>query len=642
MGGSKILKNNVLKLDIFKIALVLICICTILICATDDASAVNTGAEGYNAINVQSSQVSADSESTDITITNEFRDADSAEFPDPGPVKDQSNYCDWVWSSINITNNGPDTTSVNVKDVGDGFVYYNPSIGWNGYVRFNNGTGWVWDDKFDVKTGNGTYNIPNGETYQIAILGYVNRTGTIKNEVYQGADAVASADATLNVPAAAMIRLNQEFRYAYNGSAVRNAYYRDRIYSVTTTKNNGPNAANVVYHIISSGFTSDGKYLVSKDNGATWVLNDGSFNVGTGMWTVNIPSNAIYLLAIHGQITETSVNSTVNQISQDVYNPYGSYNAKPKVLVVFDDGNVAQYNIAFQYMQTKGIPGTIYVNGNNIGQSGILSLSNLLDMNEAGWILANHAYIHQNFQSLTDEEISNLISDQINFLVSNGLTNGAYHLAYPGGYSAQNIYDIMNDLGIISGRTIYGNLVDNLNSLNLYQIPAYTIVNTDTVSTVKGYVDDAIATDSTIILLFHNIKDSNTSQYEYLTSDFKNIIDYIADKGIECLTIDELYKQATIAPINIPSNRTLTTTGQSTSNGYANASASLTTILPAKADISVTQSTSNSNPNYNEDVTFTINITNLGPSSAENVTVGYWLDGEYTDMGIRRQRRIIQ
>ena len=60
MGGSKILKNNVLKLDIFKIALVLICICTILICATDDASAVNTGAEGYNAINVQSSQVSAD------------------------------------------------------------------------------------------------------------------------------------------------------------------------------------------------------------------------------------------------------------------------------------------------------------------------------------------------------------------------------------------------------------------------------------------------------------------------------------------------------------------------------------------------------------------------------------------------------
>ena len=174
-----------------------------------------------------------------------------------------------------------------------------------------------------------------------------------------------------------------------------------------------------------------------------------------------------------------------------------------------------------------------------------------------------------------------------------------------------------------------GSLVDNLNSLNLYQIPAYTIVNTDTVSTVKGYVDNAIATDSTIVLLFHNIKDTNPSQYEYLTSDFKNIIDYIADKGIECLTIDELYKQATIAPINIPSNRTVTTTGQSTTNGYATASAALSNILPSNADISVTQTTSNSNPNHLEDVTFTINITNLGPSSAEDVTSGYWLDGTY-------------
>ena len=48
----------------------------------------------------------------------------------------------------------------------------------------------------------------------------------------------------------------------------------------------------------------------------------------------------------------------------------------------------------------------------------------------------------------------------------------------------------------------------------------------------------------------------------------------------------------------------------------------------SKADISVTQTTSNSNPNYHEDVTFTINITNLGPSSAENVIVGYWLNGD--------------
>ena len=357
-------------------------------------------------------------------------------------------------------------------------------------------------------------------------------------------------------------------------------------------------------------------------------MNDGSFNVETGSWTVNIPSNAIYLLAIHGQITETSVKSTVNQISQDVYNPYGSDNAKPKVLLVFDDGNVAQYNIAFRYMQSKGIVGTAYINGYNIGQSGVLTLSNILEMNAAGWIIANHAYDHQNFYLLTDQEILNEISEQINFLVSNGLTNGAYHLSYPGGYSNQNVYDIMNDLGIKTGRSLSEIFVDNLNALNLYQIPAYTIINTTSVSTLKGYVDNAITTDSTVILLFHNIKDSNPSTYEYLTSDFKSIVDYISNTGIECLTINDLYQHATVAPINIPSNRTVTNTGQSTSKGFATATASLTTSEPV-ADVSVTQTTSNNNPNYLEDVTFTINITNLGPSAAENVTVGYWLNENY-------------
>ena len=92
--GRKTLKNNVYKLDIFKIALILIIVSTILICTTDDASAVNTGAEtGYNAINVQSSQVSADSNSVDIDeensesakikLTNEFREGYSPQFPDP-------------------------------------------------------------------------------------------------------------------------------------------------------------------------------------------------------------------------------------------------------------------------------------------------------------------------------------------------------------------------------------------------------------------------------------------------------------------------------------------------------------------------------------------------------------------------------
>jgi hypothetical protein len=48
----------------------------------------------------------------------------------------------------------------------------------------------------------------------------------------------------------------------------------------------------------------------------------------------------------------------------------------------------------------------------------------------------------------------------------------------------------MKELNIKTGRTTVGKLISNLNALNLYQIPAYTILNTTTVSTVESYVAD--------------------------------------------------------------------------------------------------------------------------------------------------------
>ena len=634
-------------MDIFKIALILIIVSTILICTTDDASAVNTGAEtGYNAINVQSSQVSADSNSVDIDeensesakikLTNEFREGYSPQFPDPGTVIDHSNYCDWVWSCINITNDGPDNASVTIEDIGSkGFVYYNPSIGWNGYVRSNNGTGWIWDDNFDVKTGVGTYYIPNGETYQVAILGYANKTGTITNTVNQISQDIYSPDpyptvsANLEVSPAAVIRMNKEFRSTLNGSPIYDANYRDWVYGVVSTINSGPNAANVIYQITSSGFTPNGIYAVSTDNGLTWDWNDGSYTVGTGQWNINIPSNANYLLAIYGQITKSgTVSNTVTEISQDVYNPYSANNSRAKCLIVFDDGNVAQYNIAFSYMQTKGIIGTVYVNGYNIGQYSVLTLAELHEMAEAGWIIGNHGYNHADLTQLTDQQILNELDQQINFLLNNGLMNGAYHLSYPGGYNNVNVYAIMNDLGMLTGRTIQGNLIDNLNSLNLYQIPAYTIINTTPVSSIKQYIDNALATDSTIVLLFHNIANSNADTYDYLTSDFQDIIDYISNSGIDCLTVNDLYQQVGIAPINIPSKNTLYHTSHSTSDGYDTASAYLSVPTPI-ADIEISNAASDYTPQNQDNITITVTVKNNGPNTAENVTVGNWLNGNY-------------
>ena len=364
---------------------------------------------------------------------------------------------------------------------------------------------------------------------------------------------------------------------------------------------------------------------MSKDNGTTWVMNDGSYNTSTGIWSLNLNANSTYLLAIYGQITNpTKINNTVTEVSQDVYNPYGPDNTIPKCLIVFDDGNIAQYSIAFKYMQSKGIVGTDYVNGYNIGQSGIETIADLQEMNLTGWIIANHSFDHVILSNLTDEDIYNEIAEQTNFLISNGLSNGAYDLAYPGGYSDEDVYAIMNELGILTGRTTVGQSIGNLNALDLYQIPAYTLLNTTSVTNVEGYVNDAMTSDSTIVILFHNIVNSNATEYQYLTSDFQSIIDYISNIGIDCITMNDLYQDAAIAPINIPSNGSVFN-NLSTSNGYASATA---TIRP-EADLQINSTVSNNTPNYHDNITLTITVKNNGPNNAENVTVGEWLGSGY-------------
>ena len=197
-------------------------------------------------------------------------------------------------------------------------------------------------------------------------------------------------------------------------------------------------------------------------------------------------------------------------------------------------------------MQTKGIVGTAYVNGYNIGTDGVLTLADLKSMNAAGWIIGNHAYVHQNFQSLTNNQIIGNITENIQFLTNNGLPNGAYDLAYPGGYYDDNILNIMKSLNMQTGRTIESEPIADVGTLtNLYELPGYVVYNTTSVSTIENYIQTAVTNNQTIIILFHNIADSSKGyDYNIQTDNFKTVINYIAASGINCITIDDLYQEA--------------------------------------------------------------------------------------------------
>jgi uncharacterized repeat protein (TIGR01451 family) len=603
------------------------------------ATTGNTSKAVTHSISTEGMQLNSrdDSQTSNFKVENQFRSAGNDGYPNPGKIITSANYTKWVWTNIIITNNGPNDSNIKIKDQGTGFVFYNPKIGWNGWVRLNSGTGWKKDTNFDVKTGTGTYFIPTGSSYQIAILGYVNRTGTVRNdvtEIYQdtsGPGIYPSTYKTIDVPNAAIIRLKGEFRSSLNGASIGTATYKSWVYSVTCATNQGPNNTKAVFKIDTYGLSTNGTYAVSRDNGNTWNYNDNSFDLKSGLWNTTISSNGSWLLAVYYKITKPdSPKSTVSLLSQDTYNPYGPDNVRPKCLIVFDDGNEAQYSTAFKYMQALGITGTTYVNGYNIGTDGVLTIAELKEMAEAGWVIANHGYDHDDMTNLSNDDLEYEISNGIKFLTDIGLPDGALNLAYPGGYYNNDVISVLKKLGVLNGRSTNGELIYSLNGVDLYRLPAYTILNTTSVSTIRGYVDSAAQSGSTVILLFHNIAPESSDSYVYTDADFKAVMDYIHSTGIDCLNINQFYSQSTDVLINIPpfdlDSNTIMPGVDST--GILNATTILSVPTPL-ADIEIKINATNNSPGYGDRITYIIKVINNGPDTAENVTVGDWLNGDY-------------
>jgi hypothetical protein len=109
-----------------------------------------------------------------------------------------------------------------------------------------------------------------------------------------------------------------------------------------------------------------------------------------------------------------------------------------------------------------------------------------------------------------------------------------------------------------------------------YQLPAYVVGNDDSVATIESMIDQA-KTGSTVILLFHNFvtstDDQNPADYDYLASNFDQIVDYINNQGITTTTVDQLYNQieATLLPSKVVVN--------SVNSAYKNALVNLVATL---------------------------------------------------------------
>ena len=138
------------------------------------------------------------------------------------------------------------------------------------------------------------------------------------------------------------------------------------------------------------------------------------------------------------------------------------------------------------------------------------------------------------------------------WLLANGWTRAADHVAYPGGARDRASIAILRDeFGVKTGRTVGPNNggtyeSDTTNGLRSpYDLPSYELKNTTTAAATLAEVDSAISTGSSLIMFGHDLVASSPSSIQVLASEFQGIIDGLKsrrDAGqLDVVTISEWF-----------------------------------------------------------------------------------------------------
>jgi len=104
----------------------------------------------------------------------------------------------------------------------------------------------------------------------------------------------------------------------------------------------------------------------------------------------------------------------------------------PKVVFMFDDGNVTDYTKGLPYLSQYDYPAITYVNTETVGNEGQLDEDQLYQLSEENWLIGSHTTDHTNLKELDERTaLERKVGDAKQWLIDRGFEEGARHFAYP-------------------------------------------------------------------------------------------------------------------------------------------------------------------------------------------------------------------
>jgi len=213
----------------------------------------------------------------------------------------------------------------------------------------------------------------------------------------------------------------------------------------------------------------------------------------------------------------------------------------------FDDGYSACYDTAFSILSAQSYVGSVAVANDLVGTAGHCLLSQLQEMHAASWEMVTHGKTHNMFTTLSAEDLTAELIASKNYIKNNFCDECSHNLVYPGGgYNAAVINAVKNYF--ITARTVSEyprGILTRIGDLHLLPSCAY-ILNTTTLANAKILMDRLYNSGGQMLFVFHNLVSEAPTTYQWLISDFTELVAYAKSLGFVS------YKMRDLFPFNPP------------------------------------------------------------------------------------------
>lgn len=291
------------------------------------------------------------------------------------------------------------------------------------------------------------------------------------------------------------------------------------------------------FNYINIYFTSTGsawgKYFSSPIYGGLktgWnelVLDKNSFKNTRGEDWNNIMN--MIRIAIYPK-TGYSTNVTVDDLRYDIKGK------RAKIILSFDDGDVDNYNNAFPILNSNNQPGAVFIITSTIGNKEKMNLSDLRDLQSAGWDVSSHTVDHPHLTVQNDTMQYLELNNSYDWLTANKFQKSAGIIAYPYGEVDDKVIDKVKQRYILGRSTVEGSAQQHFipaDDSSRYIQRVINVFNNTTVQLIEDKINDSINSKLLGILVFHGIVDRDPTRYQNTKKDLRTISDYLKSRSID-------------------------------------------------------------------------------------------------------------